>query len=452
MASASEHVEGAQSKKLSGAQALISLHTPVVEPEPQQRPCRMSNSAFVNGLYCEYQEVKPDGRFLQGRIEYIQAGASSKVTLTPSEINFLSPTPPVEIETVMVPKSYVKFPIYMPGDHVHVLDDRPEIPDRKEGNQYWWDGEIIQVINRRRQLPLFVVKPRIADDSETPRHDDAIPAEPSPCVVKPVGETTVTATMIRHARYWPRHEFWSRGPDGPTNSEEKVLKSDKEESAKKDKKLQQEKEKALAKGHDLGDLMHPKEKHKLMSSQSTPTKTRPEKTVVTPGTPGMPEKIVEPEEGWAKTVADIIMHKGSDGEDIAMHKSQVGLVNLRYEDETKKDTVPYIRIHKSLVPGTPPMCATHVRHPCAPPICATYLRHLIVSPICATHLRHSFAPLIFDQSKPLIHKYGYRSYFHNLRHHLRHPFAPLLCATHLRHPCTRDRSARSRLFGFCRKS
>ena len=87
MASASEHVEGAQSKKLSGAQALISLHTPVVEPEPQQRPCRMSNSAFVNGLYCEYQEVKPDGRILQGRIEYIQAGASSKVTVTPS-VNF----------------------------------------------------------------------------------------------------------------------------------------------------------------------------------------------------------------------------------------------------------------------------------------------------------------------------------------------------------------------------
>ena len=66
-------------------------------------------------------------------------------------------------------------------------------------------------------------------------------------------------------------------------------------------------------------------------------------------------------------------------------------------------------------PWAPPMCATHVRHPYALPICATHLRHSFAPLICATHLRHSFAPPNLDQSKPLMHEYGYRPYFQPIR-------------------------------------
>ena len=243
--------ESAQPENVESVAALLNnLRTPQnpqeSEPSPQ-KPARLTSSCFLKGLYCSYKE-HPHEKYLEPcRILAIAGGAGliATATVQPSRIGTLVPREPVTVQ-----KQYVKYCTCKIGDRVHVLDDRSLIPDQH--NEYWYNATVEKVIDNRRDLPDYIVKP----------------------VDVPAESQTVPAWKVRRASHWLIGNYWSKGPDGPTKSEADRMKDLEKSKQKNDALEEAKKQEALAKGQNLADLMELPDKHKLLLSQMS-----------TPGTP-----------------------------------------------------------------------------------------------------------------------------------------------------------------------
>ena len=202
--------ESAQPENVESVAVLLNnLRTPQnpqdSEPSPQ-KPVRFISSCFLKGLYCSYKEHAHDNHYQACRILVIADGSGliATATVQPSRIGSLVPREPVTVQ-----KQYVKYYICNIGESVQVLDDRSLIPD--QNNDYWYNATVVKVIDNRRELPDYVVKPVDAENEKN---------------------QTVPAWKVRPASDWLIGHRWSKGPDGPTKSEDDRMK-DLEKSKKK---------------------------------------------------------------------------------------------------------------------------------------------------------------------------------------------------------------------------
>ena len=163
--------ESAQPENVETVAALLNnLRTPQnpqdSEPSPQ-KPARLTSSCFLKGLFCSYKE-QPHDDYQACRILAIAGGSglSATATVQPSRIGTIVPREPVTVQ-----KKYVKYYTCNIGDRVQVLDDRSLIPDQK--NEYWYNATVEKVIDNRRDLPDYVVKPV---DAENAKKSQTVPA------------------------------------------------------------------------------------------------------------------------------------------------------------------------------------------------------------------------------------------------------------------------------------
>ena len=253
---------------------ILSLlsQTPDVE-EPAQKPCRLNNSAFVKGLYCDFKSnIDTGDKWYSCRIiDKSVVKQSNIVTVQPCSLYGDGDPLPLAL-----PIKNVRPNDFGITDTVQVLDDRPTIPDKD--HDYWYEAEIVDIKYNRRALPSYVV---------LPVHGDK--------------QVTVSAMKVRPHRYWEKGDYWSTGPLGPTKIEHEILKQSKADTAKATAEQAAQKSKALAKGAGLGDLMQITNRHALLA---TPTRSKD-----------------------LNAPTDFIAVEGADGQLVLMNKSLVGKIS-----------------------------------------------------------------------------------------------------------------------------
>ena len=434
----------------SEAEALLTLsQTPIEEEVVEQRPSRLSDSTFVKGLYCDFRtNIDTFGKWYACQI-IERVPATGMVTVQPcSRYGDGDPIP------LTVPTKNVRQCSYCITDTVHVLDDRPAIPDKD--NDYWYDAEIVEIKQNRRALPSYVVLPVNGQD-----------------------QVMVSGLQIRPNQFWNKGDYWSEGPLGPTKIEHDILQESKADTAKASAEQTEKDNEVLAAGSGLGDLMTTTTRHALLG---TPTKsqvlnaptnlvaveldgdgefTLMNKTLVGLITSHMtpmhtiplscwgpfPNPNPEAPAGEAPAGAPVV---AAEAPAVAGEAPADGDDPTDDDDPTEDDESadydgefpyePYIRIRKDFLKSQVPhldvgkiislTCGTKIVDRDYLPLARIrgriFLNRYQVPSTSHTHLRHTFTPHVYAT---------------HLRHniyatHLRHTLTPHIYATHLRHTFT----------------